>query len=475
MNPPDTLTITQSYAALGDPHICSDFRDRRAILSTCYESLVQRSATGDFVAALAEHWELGADACTWRFDLRAQVHFHNGDTLHAADVVASLERVCDPALGGELGTQGVYLSYLDGARFQTLSPLCVQIITAKPLADLLDLLVDMPIVPRRGLAGLPQTPVGSGPYQITTIEDQRIICTAFNDYWGVAPRFKQLIWRAEADSGRRVDLLLTGEADLASGLGPQDAERTRAAGLQVPTTLSGLCVILMLNASQGPCRDVRVRQALNYATNVPALVQKVVAGAAEPLNGPLTRLHLAHNPATPAYSHDPTRARQLLAEAGYSSGLQIRLDIPTIYPDEAIPLANTVAEQWAAAGVTTAITTHTDRPGYADMVRAKQIGDACIFDSSPLSSIRVLCEKIHSGIQGPWWEGYHNSEVDQLIDAARATVETTQRHAIYHQAYGIIRNDAPWVFLYSPILHYGVGPRIAGWQPGMDGLVKPNI
>ena len=473
MQQPTTLTIAQSYAELGDPHICSDFRDRRAILSALYESLVQRSPTGEYIPALAERWSLAEDACTWQFDLRAGIPFHNGDTLSADDVVASLNRVCDPALGGELGTQGVYLSYLRGSQFRVIGELNVEITTAKPLADLLDLLVDMPIVPRRALAGLPQIPVGSGPYQFGTIEDGRIVCTAFRGYWGTAPRYEQVEWMAEADPGRRVDLLLAGEADLATGLGPHDAARVVAAGMQAPTTLSGLCVILMLNAAHGPCADARVRQALNYATDVSTIIHNVTAGAAEQLNGPLTRLHLAHNPATPAYTHDPVRAKQLLAEAGYPAGLQICLDIPTTHPDEALPLADALAEQWDAAGITTEIRIHADRPGYADRVRAKQIGDACLFDSSPLSSIRVLCEKIHSELRGPWWEGYQNQTVDQLIDDACATVNPSERRAIYQQAYGIIRDDAPWVFLYSPLIHYGLGPHMAGWNPRMDGLVKP--
>jgi peptide/nickel transport system substrate-binding protein len=231
-------------------------------------------------------------------------------------------------------------------------------------------------------------------------------------------------------------------------------------------------VIVLLNCADGPCTDRRVRQALNYATNVPALVQDVLNGAAEPLNGPLTRLHFAHDPATQPYPYDPTLAEQLLAEAGYPHGLKLTLHIPTTHPDESIVLAQHLAEQWAQVGIDLLVSTHTDRPGYADLVRAKQIGDASLFDSSPLSSMRVLYEKIHSGRQGPWWQGYQNPEVDTLIDQASATVTKSRRQAIYRQAYRMIRDDAPWVFLYSPLLSYGLGQNATNWKPGRDGLIR---
>jgi peptide/nickel transport system substrate-binding protein len=468
------LRIAQSSVALGDPHICSDFRDRRTIFAAIYESLVRRSASGSYMPALAERWQVQEDARTWVFDLRAGVQFHNGDLLSADDVVASFERVCDPALGGEWGTQGVYLSYLAGSQFRALSRYQVQIITAQPLADLLDLVVDIPIVARRALAGLPEAPIGTGAYQLASASSEQLVCQAFRAYWGRPAHYEQLVFLGEKEAGRRSELIISGGADLSSGLGPAEAAQLRETGFTVAEMLSGLCVILMLNSSNGACQDQRVRQALNYATNVPELIATIMQGGAEPLNGPLTRLHHAYDPSVPVYQHNPVKARQLLAEAGYANGIQIHLDIPTEHPDEAIPLAAALTSQWQAAGIETMVIQHIDRPGYAEMVRAKQIGDACLFDSSPLSSIRVLCEKIHSGLQGPWWQGYQNPTVDLLIDQARATTDDAARRALYQRAYGMIHVDAPWVFLYSPVLYYGVGPQMAGWQPGWDGLIKPS-
>ena len=228
----------------------------------------------------------------------------------------------------------------------------------------------------------------------------------------------------------------------------------------------------MCNLRSGVCADRRVRQALNYALDVPQIIDTAMHGAAQPLNGPLTCLHFGYDPETPPYPYDPDKARALLAEAGYADGLRLVLDVPTILPDEAPALARCMAEQYALVGIATEIREFADRPGYADMVRAKQMDDACCFDSSPLSTYRVLREKLHSGVRGPWWQGYINPEVDALIDQAQATADNARRQDLYRCAYRMIHDDAPWIFLYHPILFWGVGPRARGWAVGIDGLIR---
>ena len=471
--PISKLTVLQSQVRLGDPHVSSDDRNSLSVIFAMYEALVCHDGRGGYLPALAESWTLEDDACTWTFNLRDPVAFHNGDTLEARDVVANLERVCDPDIGGELGSQGVYRSYLEGADIKAVDECTVRIVTVRPLADLLDLLVKFPIVPRRALAGLPGTPVGSGPYRFVKAKRDLVIMEAFAGYWGGQPPVGEVYWRAEPDAARRVEALLADEADLIADVTPEGVRKIKATGrAMVFTSDSSVCAIFMCNLQSGVCTDRRVRQALNYALNVPELIETVMEGAARPLNGPLTALHFGCDPATPPYPHDPEKAKALLAEAGYGDGLQLVLDVPMILPDEAPRLARLMAEQYAKVGITTEIKEFTDRPGYADIVRAKQIDDACCFDSSPLSTLRVLREKFHSGAHGPWWQGYTNLEVDALTNQAEATANSVQRQALYHRAYRMIRDDAPWIFLYSPTYSWGVGPHVCGWSAANDGLIR---
>jgi peptide/nickel transport system substrate-binding protein len=438
-----------------------------------YEALVRLDDRGNFAPSLAASWTLADDAQTWTFKLRQNVRCHNGDLLKSQDTVESIKRACDPTLGGDLGTEGLYYSYLKDMTLEALDDQTVQMVTATPMADLLDLIVDIPIIPQGALTGLPQTPVGSGPYRLVEEGSNLVVMEAFDQYWDGTPPVRRIFWRAEPDAGRRVDMLLAGEVDLITQV-PLDQRRAIEENTVVDLVIapSSVCAVFMCNAQAGVCADRRVRQALNYALDMSAIIDEVMAGTAEPLNGPLTLLHFGSDPDTPPYPYDPEKARELLADAGYGDGMRLVLNVPTVLPDEATHLAGLMADYYAKVGVDTEIKEFSDRPGYADRVKAKQIDDACCFDSSPLSTFRPLREKFHSGIRGPWWQGYVNGEIDKLLDQAQATTDSAERQQVYRRAYRIIRDDAPWIFFYSPTLAWGIGPRARGWKPTIDGLVK---
>ena len=469
---PDVLTVMQSSVSIGDPHIASDASNRNGILFTIYEALVKLDEAGHFQPALAESWNVEADAQTWTFSLREGVRFHNGEVMSASDVVATLGRVLDPSIGGSFGTQGVYISYLGTAELSAVDDLTVRIVTDRPMADLLDLLVAMPISPASELDKLPGEYTGSGPYKIVEQSDDRLVLAAHEEYWGPTPTYREIHWIAERGSESRVDAVLNGEAHIASGIGLDGRNRIdEDGGAQTREWDSGLAIIFMANSQEGPCRDPRVRQALNYALDVDRFIAEIKDGAAKPLNGYLTPHHFGYNPETPVYPYDPERARALLAEAGYEDGLTLVFDIPSVMPNEAPALARMMAEQYSEVGITVEIVVHEDRAAYSEMVREKNINDAAAFDSSPRSTYRVLMEKIHSGSRGPWWEGYSNPEVDALIEESQATIPSNERQAIFRRIYTIIRDDAPWIFLYRPTRYWGVSPNMNEWAPRADGLL----
>jgi peptide/nickel transport system substrate-binding protein len=341
------------------------------------------------------------------------------------------------------------------------------------MADLLDLLVAMPISPAGELGRLPDEYVGSGPYRIREQTGDRTIMEAHDDWWGGTPAWSEIHWIAEPDRDRRVEALLAGEVDVIADIGLPEKERIDAAGSALTREMpSGLCIIFMCNALEGPCTDPRVRQALNYALDVDAIIREVKGGAANRLTGYLTPHHFGFDPVTQAYPHNPDWARTLLTEAGYADGLDLVLDIPAEMPDEAPELARLMAEQYAAVGIRVEIVVHDDRAAYSEMVREKRINDACCFDSSPRSTWRVLREKISSDLRGPWWEGYDNPRVNELIGEAAATFDARQRQEIYREIYEIVTEDAPWIFLYSPIRYWGVSSvTMPDWRPRADQLL----
>jgi len=468
---PDTIRIAQAQVRLNDPHAITDSRTLLNLRDALHDALVRRTPAGTFEPSLATEWTVAADAQTWTFSIRDDARFHDGRQVRASDVAASILRAASPAAGGEMATEGVLASYFEGAEVTEQSPGTVRITMGQPMADLLDLLVDIVILPN----GEPtsEVPVGAGAYRLSEIAEGRIVMDAVEDHWRGQPLAQRIEWLAVPDAAERARLLSDNAVDLAIGLGVAEQQMlAQAESVTLLTSNGSLCVAFLLNASAGPCTDARVRQALNHALDTDRVIAEVAGGAARPLNGPFTPLHFGHDPAVPRYPHDPDRARALLAEAGYPDGLSLTIDVPTRLPDEALELASALQRDCQTIGVEIRLRVHEDRLAYARMVRAKQIGDGCCFDSSPLSTYRVLREKIHAGVAGPWWQGYVNRDVDALIDRATATVDDTERQAIYRRAYQTIRDDAPWIFLYTPLLIDGAGPRLSGWQPASNGLAR---
>ncbi len=472
IKPVELLRVVQKEVRLGDPHVNSDDRNNLSILLNLVESLVTYGPEGSFLPALAESWTLDEDACTWTFNLRESVKFHDGSDLSPGDVLASLERVLDPQMGGELGTQSLYRSYLGDASIQALDGRTVRIKTAQPLADLLDLLVKFPIVQKNTLGRLPGEPVGTGPYRFAGMESGRIILESNKDYWRGTPPVQKVTWTAVSEAGERLESLLDGRADIIADVKPEGYQSLKNTDTgDAVSAPSSVCTIFMCNIQKGVLGDWRVRQALNYALDKTAIIEKVMKGYATPLNGPLTKMHLGHDPHTNPYAYDVEKAKALLAEAGYRQGLKIVLDVPSILPDEAGAVAAEMKTQYAMAGIDTEIRVFSDRPAYANMVRNKEIDDACAFDSSPLSTYQIFVDKFHSGLHGAWWQGYTNRDVDALIDQARRTVDYSARRSIYRQAYRILHQDAPWIYLFNATLIWGIGKNATGWMPSPDRLI----
>jgi len=476
MTPQDTITIVQPRINIGDPHICSDSKSRVSMLLSLYEALVRREPDGVYVPCLAENWRLDDDARTWTFNLREGVRFHNGEEMRARDVVASLDRVRDPSLGGELGTEGVYASYIGDASIEAIDEQTVRIVTSEAMADLLDLVVAFPIAPENALNELSENHVGTGPYRFVESGGSEAVYEAFPEYWGDAPRIKRVTWRLVRSSEEMAEMLISGEADVAPGLSRRDAESIESSGKAGYVSRDGsMCWIFMYNCSKGPCDDRKVRQALNYALDKREIIDRLLPGAAEPLKGVLTPLHVGYDPSVPGYPYDPEKAMRLLAEAGHRSGLSLLVNKPRGNEYRTQELVDIVGEMYSKVGVTLEVDSYggLDAGGYSDKVRSKEIGDMCWFDSSPLSTFRVMREKIHSGLRGPWWEGYENPGVDRLIEEAAATVDQRDRKTMYERIYKMTSLDPPWVFLYRPLYFWGVSPRLRGWTPGVDGLILP--
>ncbi len=467
--------IVQPRLGLEDPHDCTDANDMLAVFDALFDGLVHYGPDGGYVPALAQSWEVSPDAKTWIFRLKENLTFHDGSPCDAEAVCLSLRRMARADKGYTLGAPGVWHQYLGDAVIEARDRSTVSIALTKPLADLLDILVYGYVISPRALdryeAGDTSHPVGTGPYRLLSYENGSALhLLRFDEWHGKPPANPNLTFRLEKDRDARLAMLMDGRAQVANSLDFQASRALEGAGATRVVSLVPVAIIYLFNAFRGPLADPRVRKALNLAIDRQRLIDGVVHGAARPLHGFVSPVHFGSAPAEDT-GPDLINARRLLAEAGHADGLTIEVDCPTRLPDEAEALTAAVAGQLAEIGVTLTVFRHEDREAYAHGVRLKQVRDMCVFDSSPLSTFRILAEKIDQRSQGSWWLGFHNGEAEALLDEGRATIDDGERAAIYQKAFRALQADPPWLYLYNPLRVTGLAGQWPEWTMRRDGVL----
>ena len=109
-------------------------------------------------------------------------------------------------------------------------------------------------------------------------------------YWGGAPNVKTLIWKPIPEESTRVAALIGGQVDVARAVPPSLVEQVESnARTRVAKVPSALNIHIVLDTlAEGPLRDVRVRQAINYGVDKDAIIKSVLEGNGSALGGPLT-------------------------------------------------------------------------------------------------------------------------------------------------------------------------------------------
>jgi len=430
-----------------------------------FDSLVGRDREGKIVPELAESWKLLNDT-TWQFKLRKGVLFHDGEPFNAEAVRFTVQRVLDP---GQKSPNRANIAEV--TKLEVVDDFTVNLTTAKPYAPLLNRLIDFPIVPpkytaEKGDQGMALRPVGTGPYRfVELVKDDRMVVEAFDRHWRGAPRIRRIVFRPIPEPFTRAAALRNNELDLITNVPPVLArDLEKAAGVKVHRIPSTWMIYLGLNAFKKPLSDVRVRQALNYATDVDTIIRTVLEGNARRTPGPLTPNMFGYDPTVKGYPYDPAKAKQLLAEAGYPDGLEITLDSSDGRYQGDKEIAEALAGQWQKAGFKPRVQV-AEWGAYFKKYLSKQFSDAYLLGlGGPMQDADELYNLVSSRGRGLY---YKNEQVDQLFDAGRSTMDPARRKRIYADLARAMVEDASWVFLMQQVDLYATRDRLE-WTPRTD-------
>jgi peptide/nickel transport system substrate-binding protein len=482
---PGTLVIdTTAESESMDPDFVAQVSGG-SVMSSVFDYLVERGYDGSIQPVLADTWS-APDPSTVEFKLHEGVTFHNGERFDANSVKFSIERLLDASLAAPLA--GSFPKSFQSV--EIVDDYTVRFHFAQPEATIFDALAlcCAMLPPRYYTDNSPEyvaaNPVGSGPFKfVEWVRDDHTTLAANPGYWGTntykgQPQVPTVIFRPVPNAATRIADLLNGTADLIFDVAPDDVDSIRgmaSSGFQiVPNPAARLLFVeFMPKKATDPLADRRVRQALNYAVDVQAIIDNLFKGLGERQSSPILPGALGHDPSVTPYSYNPQFARELLAAAGFSNGFSATMDLASADSPVA---ALAVIGQLKQVGVevtprnlelaTFNANWSADKSGDLRIARWGGMQDPAVFLAFTTVCGGFLADQFTC-----------NADATSLAKQAAGTLDQDARARLYSQIAGILKDDPMGIYLSNVVSIYGVGPRAQGWKgaTGRDYLIPTNI
>jgi peptide/nickel transport system substrate-binding protein len=470
-----TFAVTSDPAGL-DPGVNIGQGPAMRAMVSMYEGLLRYEGTTTKLSpALAESWKVAPDGASIELRLRSGVKFHDGTTLDADTVKQSIDRTKAMNRAGAF-----YLQTLK--EVQVVNPTTVRLVGTRPSVFLLYGLPNVYISgkahladPDRGAAFFQANGNGTGPYKLGRWDrGQQVVLEKFDDYWGgwAGRHVSKVIERIVPEPGTQQLLMERGDVHLgalgALGLTQDPKQLASKPGLKLVVTPSLRMTVISLNSRKGPTKDVRVRRALQLATDYEGM-KRVYQGYGEIANYPLPKGFTdAYDPSGPPFKQDLAAAKKLLAEAGYPTG-GFTLSLYYIEREEQTRLAALLLQQQLQKlGVTLKV---EGKPFgtliglMADLETAAHI--QVLLTQSPRSADagEILGTNYGSGNAGKQynWGWYANPEVDRLLADADRTFNDAERARKQRAAAKIIMDDAASIWPVYPTLVEVMRDEVQGY------------
>ena len=461
-----TVAVTTDIAALEVPR--APERNAFLVAWTMYDSLVYHAPDGSIQPGLAEKWEVSSDGTTYTFYLRKGVTFHNGEPFNADSVVYTWQVYTQKDVK--------YANYFTGAQsVEKVDDYTVKITTKEPNAILLPFMaLGWTILPPKyhaevGAKEFAQHPVGTGPFVFKEwVKGDHVTVTANPNWWRKGyPLLQTVIFKTIPEASTRVAALRRGEIDLATRLSAEDAASMLGEkGIQVVRYLADrVYYVAFNNVSTGkdtPIKDVKVRQAMNYAVDKQAIIKSIFGGYGTVAAGLVGPANLGYEGSQP-FAYDVTKAKQLLTEAGYADGFKMAMACPTNAFLRINDVCQAVAGYFDKVGIKVDLQ-FMEPNAFWDLQSKKQTPPLYIDSWSCAYGEAFNRFQGALGKDATYAQWYDDKFV-KLTDQIVRTVDRDKRAALYQQMQQLTQEDPPFVYLYYPDSFEATRSRVVGYTP----------
>lgn len=450
----DVVVAVGSNFTTLDPYDANDTLSQ-AVAKSFYQGLFGLDKEMKLKNVLAESYTVSDDGITYTVKLREGIKFQDGTDFNAAAVKANLDRASDPA--NHLKRYNLYKNI---AKTEAIDPTTVKITLKQPFSAFINILAH-PATAMISPAALEKYgkeigfhPVGTGPYELDTWNQTDFVkVKKFAGYWQPGlPKLDSITWRPVADNNTRAAMLQTGEAQFAFPIPyEQAALLEKNKNIELMASPSIMQRYISMNVTQKPFDNPKVREALNYAINRPALVKVAFAGYATPATG-VVPPSIAYAQSYKPWPYDPVKARELLKEAGYPNGFSTTLWSSHNH-STAQKVLQFTQQQLAQVGIKAQVTAMDagQRAAEVEGKGQKESGVRMFYTGWSASTGEAdwaLSPLFASQNWPPTLFNtafYSNKQVDDFLAQALKTNDPAEKTRLYKAAQDIIWQESPWI------------------------------
>jgi len=451
-----------------DPRFATDAASGR-VQDFVHRGLLKLDDHFNVQADLAESWE-HPEPLLWRFNLQKGVLFSDGSSVDAADIVATLEAVLDPALSSPLKASFAAIASVSAEGDDV-----VVIRLHKADASLLTRL-NLGVLPE-SIAHAPHQAhytIGCGAFQLQSWTESALTLHRVADLKeNIESKAETMRFSAVKDPVTRILKLTRGELDFVQNdLPPHLLAYIKEQQLHIQTRPSTTFSYIGLNLQDETLKDVRVRRALFLALDRNKLKQALFADLPELAESVLTPAHWASSE-LPHLAFDPKQAELLLDAAGFprdADGARFTINYRTSTDPTRLRLATAIAAMWQDIGVKVSIESLEWGGFYARIKR----GDFQVFSLAwvGITDPDIYRWILHSEMWPPKGANrgrYSNTQMDARLDEAASVSSQAERKRLYALIQQQMQEDMVYIPLwYDPVIAVS-GPRITGFEAKPDG------
>lgn len=421
-----------------------------------FNPLIFAVSPSEFEGELLEDWEFAEDNSSVTLHLRSGVTFHDGEPFNAESIVANVARAQDESIGHALYGQA---QIIETAEATGDLEAVLHFVNPVPQGVALDFLASFFIIAPSALDDVETNPVGTGPFEFVEWQPGEVTTfKRFENYFKPGlPKLDSIQIVNYADPSTMELAYQAGEIDLVQRADPSSAASYEAleGTTIVQSNAPNAFYCFVLNVTEEPFDDVRVRQALAHATNREAMVKNVLFGIGEPTSTIFFNpSHAMFDPdRLDPYPFDLDKAADLLAEAGISE-LTFTIDTQTAAAQSG-GFAQILQADLRTIGIDAEIqemegSVFLDRWRGGDFQASS--ASSALLPRDPSASFSIVATlRSDDGNNANWTD----SEYRDLIAEAATTMDPDARSELYNQVRDIITDESfvipiatnPWVYV----------------------------